>query len=187
MKTQLKHVLRRFFPNTYYWLYYRQSLRKIEITQSNVQALFSEMLANSTGKNCLQIGVKEGAGAKFGEQWVSVDKYDTRPFIDRHDDIHDLQFEDATFDIAVCISILEHVDNPAQAVSELKRVLKPGGLLWIQSPMAYPYHPDPLDLWRFTPTGLIRMCGNFDLIQAGAFRFTASPLVASAFFYGRKC
>ncbi|ARZ67265.1 ubiquinone biosynthesis O-methyltransferase [Streptomyces albireticuli] len=39
-----------------------------------------------------------------------------------------LPFEDATFDIVTCVDVLEHVESPAQAVSEVRRVLKPGGL-----------------------------------------------------------
>lgn len=39
-----------------------------------------------------------------------------------------LPFDDAEFDIVTCVDVLEHVESPAQAVSEVRRVLKPGGL-----------------------------------------------------------
>lgn len=185
MKQHLKHLARRIWPDAYYWLYYRHGLRKVEVPQAEVNDLFSRLIRDSAGSVCLQIGVKEGAGAKFGPNWVSVDKFDARPFIDRHDDIHDLGFPDASFDVVTCISILEHVQHPWLAVNELVRVLKPGGLIWLQSPMAYPYHPDPLDLWRFTPDGLRQLASGCSEIRAGAFRFSGS-LVASAFYYGRK-
>ncbi len=47
--------------------------------------------------------------------------------------VHDLSakfpFEDATFNGAVCIEVLEHLYDPKFTVSEIFRVLKPGGLL----------------------------------------------------------
>jgi SAM-dependent methyltransferase len=40
-----------------------------------------------------------------------------------------LPFEDATFDAAMLVSMLHHVDQPDRAVEEAKRVLAPGGRL----------------------------------------------------------
>ncbi len=182
----LKSFARRYLPDLYWWLYYRHGLGKIAIPQAQADALLAGMVADCAGKPCLQIGVKETHVTRFGPNWTTVDKFDMTPRIDRHDDIHDLKFADGYFDAAVCISILEHVDNPWRAVSELVRVLRPGGLLWLQSPMAYPYHPDPLDLWRFTPDGLALLAKNCAILRRGAFRFTRSPLVASSFVYGQK-
>jgi len=40
-----------------------------------------------------------------------------------------LPYKDNSFDKVVCISAIEHVDKDRQAVEEMMRVLKPGGLL----------------------------------------------------------
>lgn len=50
-------------------------------------------------------------------------------------DIHQIPFDANTFDVAFCNHVMEHVDNDIQAMSELHRVLKPGGWAIIQSPM----------------------------------------------------
>lgn len=42
-----------------------------------------------------------------------------------------LDFEDNTFDIVYCISVLEHTDNYDKILQEFKRVIKNGGLLII--------------------------------------------------------
>lgn len=42
-----------------------------------------------------------------------------------------LDFEDNTFDIVYCISVLEHTDNYDKILNEFKRVIKNGGLLII--------------------------------------------------------
>lgn len=44
-------------------------------------------------------------------------------------DMHSLPYADETFDLIVHSDTLEHVDNPVKALSECRRVLKPGGLL----------------------------------------------------------
>ncbi|MEI7581523.1 class I SAM-dependent methyltransferase [Runella sp.] len=49
-------------------------------------------------------------------------------------DIHQIPFEDNTFDVAFCNHVMEHVDDDIKAMSELYRVLKPGGWAIIQSP-----------------------------------------------------
>jgi SAM-dependent methyltransferase len=52
-------------------------------------------------------------------------------------DVHDIPFPDDTFDICFCNHVMEHVDNDILAMSEIYRVLKPGGWAIIQSPIDY--------------------------------------------------
>jgi 2-polyprenyl-6-hydroxyphenyl methylase/3-demethylubiquinone-9 3-methyltransferase len=40
----------------------------------------------------------------------------------------DLPYEDGAFDAAVCVDVLEHVADLSQTISEIARVLKPGGV-----------------------------------------------------------
>lgn len=49
-------------------------------------------------------------------------------------DIHRIPFDDESFDVTICSSTLEHVINPKQAMSELRRVTKRGGTLLILMP-----------------------------------------------------
>ena len=49
-------------------------------------------------------------------------------------DAHSLPFKDATFDLVSLFSVIEHVENQEQALSEAFRVLKSGGALVIQIP-----------------------------------------------------
>lgn len=49
-------------------------------------------------------------------------------------DIHHIPFEANTFDVAFCNHVMEHVTDDIKAMSELYRVLKPGGWAIIQSP-----------------------------------------------------
>lgn len=47
-------------------------------------------------------------------------------------DAHRLPFEDNTFDLVVCTSVLEHVDDPQSVLLEIKRVLKQRGVAVIE-------------------------------------------------------
>jgi SAM-dependent methyltransferase len=143
--------------------------------------------ANQPGNTCLQIGVKESEGAKRGPNWVSVDKFDTRPFIDYNYDITDMAFADNTFDFACAISILEHLPTPWAAIKELHRVLKPGGKIWLSIPMTYPYHEDPKDYWRASPDGMrIWMQDLFNEQTCGVSYWAGSSLCCDTHYIGTK-
>ncbi len=52
-------------------------------------------------------------------------------------DIHQIIFEANFFDVVFCNHVMEHVDDDIKAMSEIYRVLKPGGWAIMQSPV-YP-------------------------------------------------
>jgi len=51
------------------------------------------------------------------------------------EDLTKLSFKDNTFDAILCYHILEHIENDKKAISELFRVLKPGGWAILQTPI----------------------------------------------------
>lgn len=51
-------------------------------------------------------------------------------------DITNITFPDDTFDVILCNHVLEHVPDDAKAMSELYRVLKPGGWAILQTPIS---------------------------------------------------
>lgn len=55
-------------------------------------------------------------------------------------DIHQIPFDDNSFDVAFCNHVMEHVQDDIKAMSELHRILKPGGWAIIQIPF---FHPIP--------------------------------------------
>jgi SAM-dependent methyltransferase len=61
---------------------------------------------------------------------------------------------DASFDIVFSNAVLEHVQDVAAAMSEMRRVLKPGGELILGTHGVWPIHGEPYDYRRWTPYGL---------------------------------
>ena len=64
--------------------------------------------------------------------YITADLYS--PIVDVKADICDLPFENNEFDVIFCNHVLEHIEDDAKAMSELYRVLKPGGFGIFQVP-----------------------------------------------------
>ena len=83
-------------------------------------------------------------------------------------DIHHLPFEDNSVDAIICSAVLEHVEEPQQAVREIFRVLKPGGYCFIYAPFLFYYHPMPGyygDFYRFTYDGFTYLTKDFKTVE----------------------
>ncbi len=61
-----------------------------------------------------------------------------------------MPFEDASFDAAFCIEVLEHVPRPEFFVAEIARILKDDGQLVLSVPWSARRHHIPYDYHRFT-------------------------------------
>jgi hypothetical protein len=53
----------------------------------------------------------------------------------QHMDMTDVPFKDGSFDLIVCVHVLEHVPDDRQAIREMVRVLKPGGVALLLVPI----------------------------------------------------
>ena len=62
--------------------------------------------------------------------------------------------DSASFDIALCTEVLEHIEQPAPFLNRVHQALRPGGRLVLTVPFAARWHFIPYDYWRYTPSGL---------------------------------
>ena len=94
--------------------------------------------------------------AERASEYVGVDVVEN-PAAELRGAVEELPVEDASFDLVLCTQVLEHSDDPAQAVRELRRVTAPGGRVLASTHGTQVYHPSPQDYWRWTHEGLRRL------------------------------
>jgi len=58
-------------------------------------------------------------------------------------DLERIPFRDRSFDVVLCTETLEHVARPGPVLTELGRVLRPGGTLALSVPFLHPVHQAP--------------------------------------------
>ena len=96
-------------------------------------------------------------------------------------DIVALPIASGAFDVIVCLEVLEYVWQPAAALTEIARVLKPDGTLLLSTP--FMHRADAADdYWRLTEAALRRLLreSGFEVVrcvpQGGALAVAANVL-----------
>lgn len=95
---------------------------------------------------------------------------------------------DAWVDAVLSTQVLEHVLDPSLYLEECARVLRPGGRLLLSTHGFMVWHPDPVDHWRWTCSGLRKVVEDSGL-RIVAFEgivglaATAMQFLQDAFYY----
>ena len=84
---------------------------------------------------------------------------------------------DDTYDYVVCTEVLEHTLRPWDAVNEIWRILKRGGILFLSVPFNFRIHGPLPDCWRFTEHGLSALLGRFVILELNAIETPDRPLM----------
>lgn len=140
------------------------------------------------------IVVDVGGGERFGK-WLAQYKkefegcnyktfdYDASTGADIVGDIHSMPLPDEYCDGIICSSVLEHVRDPLTAMSELRRILKKGGIMFLYVPSIYPYHARTghyPDYWRFFDDTMRELFSGFasvEIEKRGGYFFALSFFV----------
>jgi SAM-dependent methyltransferase len=129
----------------------------------------TQLKLNEFSGNLLELGpqTRSLACEKFTNfKYHSFDIFDTYS-PDFVGDItkHNAAIPDHFFDCILCMDVLEHVLNPFDAISELRRILKDGGYLLLSSPLNLRIHGPIPDCWRFTEHGYKSLLRDFDIVE----------------------
>lgn len=100
-------------------------------------------------ENCSYIGLDIEAGPNVDRV---VKKYD---------------FGDTQFDVVISGQCMEHVEDLHRWRDAVVRILRPGGLLCVIAPHAWPYHPHPKDCWRIFPDAMRWLFSELDILDCG--------------------
>lgn len=87
--------------------------------------------------------------------WVFLD-LGQKNLPDVRADALQLPFRSKEFETVICLEVFEYISNPAMAVLELRRVIKPSGLLILSTPFVHRQDADT-DRLRWTERGLVEL------------------------------
>jgi ubiquinone/menaquinone biosynthesis C-methylase UbiE len=76
-------------------------------------------------------------------------------------DAHNLSLKDKSFDVVICVELLEHCHTPERVMGEIFRILKKKGICILSTRFIYPIHGDPYDFYRFTKNSLSLLFQRF--------------------------
>lgn len=125
---------------------------------------FLSAAAQSIPKNALVLDA--GAGEGYYRAYFDQTKYQATDLckvekaygrITYISNLENIPIQDKAYDVVICTQVLEHLPNPQKVMGELYRVLKPGGLIWLSTPLFFPEHEAPYDFYRYTQFGLTHL------------------------------
>lgn len=143
------------------------------VSARNFQRLRDLLLERSARPRALVVGgARLGVGAAKALadrriEWVETDVA-LGPRTALIVDAHQIPFPDESFDAVVAQAVLEHVADPVAVAAELHRALKPGGLVYAETPFLQAVHAGAYDFTRWTPLGHRRLFRRFEEIDSGA-------------------
>ncbi len=109
--------------------------------------------------------------------------------LDAVSDLCALPFRDGAFDAAINVVTLEHIHDPARAIREIARTMKPGGRIFLAVPQDWEVHQAPHDYFRYTRYGVEHLLhqAGFKILRmeaaGGYFRLLSRRLLNGIQFF----
>jgi ubiquinone/menaquinone biosynthesis C-methylase UbiE len=140
------------------------------VAERNIARLLS--LLSEPNPLVLVVGgatVGNGVHALYSEPGVGVLAFDIHasPQTQFIADAHQIPLADHSIDAVLIQAVLEHVLDPPRVVAELHRVLKPGGIVYAETPFLQQVHAGPHDFTRYTASGHRYLFRAFAELDAG--------------------
>ncbi len=113
--------------------------------------------------------IGSGLEALYQDDRIDIIAFDVFPSKHTHfvADGHAIPLSDESVDAVIIQAVLEHVLDPQDVVAEIYRVLRPGGLVYADTPFLQHVHEGPYDFTRFTESGHRWLFKRFVRIESG--------------------
>lgn len=141
-------------------------------SRNRVLDFLTEEQTRSPGGFRLNVG---SGGRRFDLKAFNFDLF-LGEEIDIQGDLLNLPIKDEAIDAIVCTGVLEHVSDPYKAVGEIYKALKIGGRVFLETPFMQTIHASPKDFSRWTPEGLKKLMGDFEVKRIDVVAGPASAL-----------
>lgn len=131
-------------------------------------------IADVKGKKVIEIGSVDVNGslrsyveALEPERYIGVDLEEGKG-VDEVCNVYDLveHFGPESFDLVITTEMIEHVQDWRKAFSQIKRIMKPGGIVLLTTrSYGFPYHEYPFDYWRFEVDDMKAIFSDMEIVK----------------------
>lgn len=115
-----------------------KSLKILDIGGKLINRIYKDFFINKPNWDYKSCDIDKGQNVdiviKDGYNWVEI--------------------KSRAYDVVISGQCMEHVADLQRWGKEIKRVLKPKGLICMIAPWSWNYHPAPIDCWRIMPDGM---------------------------------
>lgn len=136
-----------------------------ERSPASARAFEEVVVQQPAGARCLSVG---GGPLVVHERLINLN---IEPFenVQVVGTAYRLPFADNSIDSIYCEAVLEHLEEPEEAVREMFRVLVPGGQVFAATPFLQVYHAYPDHYQNYTLSGHIRLFQGvgFEVLSSG--------------------
>jgi 2-polyprenyl-3-methyl-5-hydroxy-6-metoxy-1,4-benzoquinol methylase len=160
---KIELLILRLFQSSAAFLFHPQFIARRNV-DSNVKSASRAFMA---GSKILDVGCGSGPYWPLRPdcQWVGLDVYQSKPGVIVVPEGSTWEIESGSFDGVLCTQVLEHAFDFQLTLSEITRILKPGGILIVSVPFAFPYHGAPYDFHRFTAFAMEEHLRDFQILD----------------------
>ena len=109
---------------------------------------------------------EDGEGNHYRDYFSHADSYTTSDIegnVDLMLDVMNMKSVPSnSYDCIFCAGVLEHVTDPKKAINEMRRILRPNGIILVGVPFRQPIHMTD-DYWRFTVHAIVYLFKDWDI------------------------
>jgi SAM-dependent methyltransferase len=115
-------------------------------------------------------------------KYIGIDVDLNNKNVDIYSNVKKINLPDNYCDYCVSFCVLEHVDEPKKKISEMYRLLKHNGELFMHIPLHWEEHEQPFDFYRFTQFGIRYLLEDSGFSDIQIKPLNAMPAIVGIYF-----